>query len=60
MREAALTGVSRRRGPVTTRRDQEARRAPDLVEGWYNPGRRHSALGYLSPIAYEMKMTSES
>ena len=30
------------------------------IEGWYNPGRRHSALGYLSPIAYEMKMISES
>ena len=30
------------------------------IEGWYNPGRRHSALGYLSPIAYETKMLSES
>jgi putative transposase len=25
----------------------------DFIEGWYNPHRRHSALGYLSPIAYE-------
>ena len=24
-----------------------------FIEGWYNPHRRHSALGYLSPIAYE-------
>ena len=30
------------------------------IEGWYNPGRRHSALGYLSPIAYETKMLSEN
>lgn len=30
------------------------------IEGWYNPGRRHSARGYLSPIAYETKMLSES
>jgi putative transposase len=33
MREAGLVGASRRRsGPVTTRRDQEARPAPDLVD----------------------------
>jgi putative transposase len=25
----------------------------DFIEGWYNPHRRHSAIGYLSPIAYE-------
>jgi hypothetical protein len=25
----------------------------DFIEGWYNPRRRHSALGYLSPIEYE-------
>jgi hypothetical protein len=32
----------------------EARMAVfDFIEGWYNPHRRHSALGYLSPIAYE-------
>jgi len=24
-----------------------------FIEGWYNPHRRHSALGYRSPIAYE-------
>jgi len=25
----------------------------DFIEGWYNPRRRHSALDYLSPLAYE-------
>jgi putative transposase len=28
------------------------------IEGWYNPHRRHSALGYLSPVAFEQKMTA--
>lgn len=32
MRQAGLAGVSRRKGPRTTRRDTEARPAPDLVE----------------------------
>lgn len=32
----------------------EARMAiSKFIEGWYNPGRRHSALGYLSSIHYE-------
>ena len=36
------------------RTQAEARLAVfDFIEGFYNPRRRHSALGYLSPIAYE-------
>jgi putative transposase len=32
----------------------EAERAIfEFIEGWYNPHRRHSALGYLSPINFE-------
>ncbi len=32
----------------------EARKAVfEFIEGWYNPRRRHSAIGYLSPINYE-------
>ena len=27
----------------------------EFIEGWHNPGRRHSALGYLSPIGYESR-----
>ena len=45
--------------PIDRRRfnDQaEARQAIfHFIEGWYNPRRRHSALGYLSPINYERK-----
>jgi transposase InsO family protein len=26
----------------------------DFIEGWYNPQRRHSSLGYLSPAQYEV------
>lgn len=34
----------------------EARMAVfDYIEGFYNPRRRHSALGYLSPAAYERR-----
>ena len=32
----------------------EARMAVfEFIEGWYNPQRRHSGLGYLSPMTYE-------
>ena len=27
----------------------------DFIEGWYNPHRRHSALGYESPIHFERR-----
>ena len=30
------------------------------LEGWYNPHRRHSALGYFSPINSERKMLSRA
>lgn len=30
------------------------------IEGWYNPGRRHSGIGYLSPIAYETQMIKKA
>ena len=38
----------------TFRTIAEARRAVfEFIEGWYNPHRRHSAIGYKSPINYE-------
>jgi putative transposase len=38
----------------------EARRAIfSFIEGWYNPHRRHSALGYQSPVTYESRHQAE-
>ena len=40
------------RTPYATR--GEARRSVfSFIEGWYNPRRLHSALGYQSPMSYE-------
>ncbi|WP_286292604.1 IS3 family transposase [Methylomarinovum tepidoasis] len=42
----------------TFRTRAEAERAIfEFIEGWYNPHRRHSALGYLSPINFERQHT---
>ena len=30
-----------------------------FIEGFYNPTRRHSALGYRSPIRYEQEMQTD-
>ena len=39
----------------------EARMAVfSYIEGWYNPARRHSGIGYLSPIAYEEKNSMQT
>jgi len=48
--ECELLGRTRFRTHV------EARSAIfEFIEGWYNPRRRHSALGYESPMSYERK-----
>ena len=41
---------------VTLRTPREARLAVfDFIEGWYNSRRRHSALNYESPLAFEQQ-----
>ena len=30
----------------------------DFIEAWYNPHRRHSALGQMSPLNYERRRAS--
>lgn len=29
----------------------------EFIEGWYNPHRRHSGLGYLSPSHFERRLS---
>jgi putative transposase len=36
-----------------TTRQQLANAIFEWIEAWYNPRRRHSALGYRSPVDYE-------
>ena len=38
---------------VFATRDQARVQIFDFIEGFYNPKRRHSALGFLSPVRYE-------
>ena len=32
----------------------------EWIEAWYNPHRRHSSLGYLSPVEFERKTTDDA
>jgi hypothetical protein len=54
------TPASKRRRSSGNPTRPEPRRAPlsfGYIEGWYNPRRRHSTLGYLSPIEFERNHT---
>ena len=42
------------KGPLKTK--AEAKMAVfDYIEAWYNPKRRHSSIGRISPVNYERK-----
>ena len=45
--------TERIRGQVYRTRDQARSDVFDYIERFYNPTRRHSTLGYLSPMQYE-------
>ena len=45
-------------GPAPTREAARSR-AFDYIEGFYNPIRRHSSIGYMSPAGYERAIAEE-
>ena len=32
----------------------------EWIEGWYNPRRRHTSIGDLSPVDYERRPTADT
>ena len=48
--------TERTSGKVYRTRDAARADVFDYIERFYNPRRRHSTLGYLSPVAYEERM----
>ena len=45
--------TERIRGRIRRSRDQARADVFDYIERFYNPRRRHSTIGYLSPTAFE-------
>ena len=56
--ESFFSSLKTERTARTHYRTRDAARADvfDYIERFYNPRRRHSTLGYLSPVAYEERM----
>lgn len=48
--------IERTSGKIYRTRDEARADVFDYIERFYNPRRRHSTLGYLSPVAYEEQM----
>jgi putative transposase len=45
---------------IRTTRSELATAIFEWIECWYNPGRRHSSIGMLSPVDYEAAHTDET
>ncbi len=45
---------------VFTTRAQARQQIFEWIEGWYNGRRLHSTLGYLTPLAWELRQTQSS
>ncbi|GMU68904.1 MAG: hypothetical protein AMXMBFR37_12360 [Steroidobacteraceae bacterium] len=56
--ESFFSSLKTERVSRRTYRTRDAAKADvfDYIERFYNPKRRHSTIGYLSPIAFEEKM----
>jgi putative transposase len=50
--------IERTNRKLYTTRDEARADVFDYIERFYNPKRRHSTLGYLSPIDYEKSANS--
>lgn len=55
--ESFFSSLKTERTARTVYRTRDHARADvfDYIERFYNPKRRHSTLGYLSPMEYEME-----
>ncbi len=51
----ARAGIRKPKPPIPTTHAQARNAVFDFIEGFYNPQRRHSSLGYVSPVAFERK-----
>ena len=54
MAQSSSTGAD----PESSDPTEAARAVFDFIDGCYNPHRRHSALGYLSPVEYERRKSA--
>ena len=50
-----ITRLARRLAQLQKERDEARADVFDYIERFYNPKRRHSTIGYLSPMEFEQR-----